>query len=58
VPTVQYEFFNLGEDKDVIDGLNNKRTKILQEDGLICCMNEAKVSVRLKDMKMYSSETP
>jgi hypothetical protein len=37
-----------GEDKNVIDGLNNKLIKILQEDGLICCMNKAKVLVRPK----------
>jgi hypothetical protein len=48
-----YQMFNMnlpkhGEDKNVIDGLNNKLIKILQEDGLICCMNTAKVLVRPK----------
>jgi hypothetical protein len=47
-----------GEDKNVIDGLNNKLIKILQEDGLICCMNKAKVLVRPNGMKMYLSGTP
>jgi hypothetical protein len=47
-----------GEHKNVIDGLNNKLIKILQEDELICCMNEAKVLVRPKVMMMYLSETP
>jgi hypothetical protein len=47
-----------GEDKNVIDGLNNKLIKILQEDGLICCMNKAKILVRLNGVKMYYSETP
>jgi hypothetical protein len=37
-----------GEDKNVVNGLNNKLIKIFQEDGLICCMNKAKVSVRPK----------
>jgi hypothetical protein len=37
-----------GEDKNVIDGLNNKLIKILQEDGLIFCMNTTKVLVRPK----------
>jgi hypothetical protein len=37
-----------GEDKNAIDGLNNKLIKILQEDRLVCCMNKAKVLVRLK----------
>jgi hypothetical protein len=50
--------FKHGENKDVIDGLNNKLIYMLQEDGLICCRNKAKVLVRLKDMKLYSSETP
>ena len=45
------------EHKNVIDGLNNKLIKILQEDGLRCLMNEAKVLVRPKDMKVYTSET-
>jgi hypothetical protein len=47
-----------GEDKNVIDGLNNKFIKILQEDGVICCMNKAKILVRPNGMKMYYSETP
>ena len=42
-----------GEDKNVIDGLNNKFINILQEDGLICCMNEAKYWSDRKDMKVY-----
>jgi hypothetical protein len=50
--------FRHGEDKDVIDGLNNKLISMLQEDGLICCRNKAKILVRPKDMKVYSSETP
>jgi hypothetical protein len=36
-----------GEDKNVIDGLNNKLIKILQEDDSYV-MNEAKVLVRPK----------
>jgi hypothetical protein len=47
-----------GEYKNVIDGLNNKLIKIFQEDGIICCMNKAKVLVRPKGMKMHLSETP
>jgi hypothetical protein len=47
-----------GEDKNVIDGLNNKLIKILQENGLICCMHKAKILVRPNGMKMYYSETP
>jgi hypothetical protein len=47
-----------GEDTNVIDGLNNKLIKILQEDGLICCMNKAKIFVRPNGVKMYYSETP
>jgi hypothetical protein len=50
--------FKHGENKDVIDGLNNKLIKILQEDRLIYFMNTAKVLVRPKGMKVYSSETP
>ena len=46
-----------GEDKDIIDGINNKLINTLQEDGLICCLNKAKVLVRPEDMRMYSSET-
>jgi hypothetical protein len=41
-----------GEDKNVIDGLNNKLIKILQEDGLICCMNKAEILVRLNGVKI------
>jgi hypothetical protein len=48
--------FKHGENKDVIDGLNNKLISMLQEDGLICCRNKAKVLVRPKGMMMYSSE--
>jgi hypothetical protein len=48
--------FKHGENKNVVDGLNNKLIKILQEDGLICCRNKAKVLVRPKEMMMYSSE--
>jgi hypothetical protein len=48
--------FKLGENKDVIDGLNNKLIYMLQEDELICCRNKAKVLVRPKGMMMYSSE--
>jgi hypothetical protein len=36
-----------GEDKNVIDGLNNKLIKILQEDDSYV-MNEAKVLVKPK----------
>jgi hypothetical protein len=50
--------FKHGENKDVVDGLNNKLIKILQEDGLIYFMNKAKVLVRPKEMMMHSSETP
>jgi hypothetical protein len=31
VPTVQYEFFKLGEDKDIIDGLNNNLPRYSKE---------------------------
>jgi hypothetical protein len=48
--------FEHGENKDVIDGLNNKLIYMLQEDGLICSRNKAKVLVRPKGMTMYSSE--
>jgi hypothetical protein len=48
--------FKHGENKDVIDGLNNKLISMLQKDGLICCRNKAKVLVRPKGMMMYSSE--
>jgi hypothetical protein len=48
--------FEHGENKDVIDGLNNKLIYMLQEDGLICSRNKAKVLVRPKGMMMYSSE--
>jgi hypothetical protein len=47
VPNVQYEFLEHGEDKNVIDGLNNKLIKILQEDDSYV-MDEAKVLVRPK----------
>jgi hypothetical protein len=50
--------FKHGEDKDVIDGLNNKLISMLQDNGLICCRNKATILVRPKDMKVYSSETP
>jgi hypothetical protein len=50
--------FKHGENKNVVDGLNNKLIYMLQEDGLICCKNKAKVLVRPKDMKVYSSGTP
>jgi hypothetical protein len=50
--------FKHGENKDVVDGLNNKLIYMLHEDGLICCRNKAKVLVRPKDMKVYSSGTP
>jgi hypothetical protein len=33
VPNVQHELLEHGEDKNVIDGLNNKLIKIFQEDG-------------------------
>ena len=56
--TSNMNFFKHGEIKNVVEGLNNKLIKILQEDGLICCMNEAKVLVRPKDMKVYTSKTP
>jgi hypothetical protein len=58
VPNVQHELLERGEDKNVIDGLNNKLIKIFQEDGLIGCMNKAKILVRPNGMKMYYSETP
>jgi hypothetical protein len=45
-----------GENKNVIDGLNNKLIYMLQKDGLICCRNKAKVLVKPKGMMMYSSE--
>jgi hypothetical protein len=48
--------FEHGENKDVINGLNNKLIYMLQEDGLICSRNKAKVLVRPKEMMMYSSE--
>jgi hypothetical protein len=48
--------FKHGEDKDVIDGLNNKLISTLQEDGLICCRNKAKILVRPKEMMTHSSE--
>jgi hypothetical protein len=48
--------FKHGENKDVVDGLNNKLIYMLREDGLIFCRNKAKVLVRPKDMKVYSSE--
>jgi hypothetical protein len=51
-------FFKHGENKNVVDGLNNKLIQMLQEDGLICCRNKAEVLVRPKDMKVYSSGTP
>jgi hypothetical protein len=50
--------FKHGENKDVIDGLNNKLIYKLQEDGLIYFMIMAKVLVKPKDIKVYSSETP
>jgi hypothetical protein len=56
MPTVQYEFLHRGENKDVVDGLNNQLILMLQEDGLICCRNKAKVLVRPKGMMMHSSE--
>jgi hypothetical protein len=56
MPDIQYEFLQHGENKDVVDGLNNKLIKILQEDGLICCRNKAKILVRPKGMMMHSSE--
>jgi hypothetical protein len=46
-----------GEDKNVIDGLNNKIIKILQEDGLIC-HERGKSIGQTKGVKMYNSETP
>jgi hypothetical protein len=48
--------FKYGENKNVIEGLNNKLISMLQEDGLICCRNKAKVLVRPKGMMIYSSE--
>jgi hypothetical protein len=48
---------NHGEDKNAIDGLNNKLIKILQEDGLIC-HERGKSIGQTKGMKMYYSETP
>jgi hypothetical protein len=58
VPNVQHELLEHGEDKNAIDGLNNKLIKIFQEDGLIGCMNKAKILVGPNGMKMYYSETP
>jgi hypothetical protein len=49
--------FKHGENKNVIEGLNNKLISMLQEDGLICYRNKAKVLVRPKEMMMYSSGT-
>jgi hypothetical protein len=49
--------FKHGEDKDVIDGLNNKLISMLQEDGLICCRNKAKILVRPKDIKCTQVKT-
>ena len=49
--------FKHEDNKNVIDGLNNNLIKILQEDGLVCYMNKAKVLVRPKDMEVYSGET-
>jgi hypothetical protein len=51
-------FFKHGENKNAVDGLNNKLIQMLQEDGLICCRKKAEVLSRPKDMKVYSSETP
>jgi hypothetical protein len=48
--------FKHREDKDVIDGLDNKLISMLQEDGLIYCRNKAKVLVRPKEMMTHSSE--
>jgi hypothetical protein len=48
VPIFNMNLPKHGEDKNVIDGLNNKLIKIFQEGGLICCMNKAKVLVRPK----------
>jgi hypothetical protein len=48
--------FKHGENKNVVDGLNNKLIYMLQEDGLICSRNKAQVLVRPKGMMMYSSE--
>jgi iron-sulfur cluster repair protein YtfE (RIC family) len=44
---VQHELLEHGEDKNAIDGLNNKLIKILQEDDSYV-MNEAKVLFRPK----------
>jgi hypothetical protein len=49
-------FFKHGENRNVVDGLNNKLIQRLQEDGLICCRNKAEVLVSPKDMNVYSSE--
>jgi hypothetical protein len=49
--------FKYGENKDVVNGLNNKLISMFQEDGLICCRNKAQVLVRPKGMMMHSSET-
>ena len=46
-----------GGNKNVIDGLSDNLIMILQEYGLICHTNKAKVLVRPKDMKVYSGET-
>ena len=58
MPYVQYESLSHGEDKNVIDGLNNNLIMKLQEDRLIGHMNKAEVLVSPKDIKVYSSETP
>ena len=50
--------FRHGGDKNVNDGLNNNLIMILQEDRLTDYMNKAKILVRPKDIKVYSSETP
>jgi hypothetical protein len=49
-------FFKHGENRNVVDGLNNKLIQMLQKDGLIYCKNKVKVLVRPKGMMMHSSE--
>ena len=50
--------FIYGEIRMSSRGSTTNLSKILQEDGFIWRMNEAKVSVRPKDKKMYLGEAP
>ena len=42
MPDVHKNLFNQGEDRNVIDGLNNTLTRILQAKGFTLFMNKAK----------------